>query len=717
MKKIKFYLSIIIFSLKILLLTSYDQIWAYRISVTPSSLNIPRGTSSTQILTYEFIFNSTEINYCGQEWKSNLGKFMMGSEILEKINVPLRVKIKPGRVTISENLLIPVRVLERVLAKNQTEFIYIREFSSNYCKETVITQIKITGEAEADFRIQRMELFFNNRQAKIIVPRNFKDLKAYAEIRFTGSGLFRGYWEVDGRILSYVQYYLVGPTIQVFVSPEIPSLPTFSTGVHIVRFVVENPKPGFELPSILYFVLPEETPKTLSIKLLSPSDNSSYFEIPQTFTWEPLSNSFIYLIQFYENPEGSPIFSAYTRNASYNIPEEIAYKYFKPGNRYFWRVDGFDKEGRLLGESAVWSFNLKEEQSFVPEEIIVVFEEEKFSPEKSRKLMERYHLEELRTYSLKTLPLHLIIFHTKEDVLSLVKLLSEEPDIFLSQPNFIFHTAMDPLVPYQTIYNVFDLKEIHQAYRGKGIKVAIIDTGIDVGHEDLKDRIKFFTNFINKEPYKSEIHGTAVAGILAASINNLGIIGVAPEAELFSLRACRAISPNSHIGECYSESIILALDEALHQKVKIINMSFGGSKKDPLISKIIDKGSSQGVIFVAPIKNKNTFPASHPSVIAVGGVDEHGNPFPSKEIISNAQILVPAVKLLTTFPNNHYNFLSGPSLASAAVSGFIALILEKNSILPSQFFVKTYPIDLCILEKEIFRVFNCSFHLLNNKKE
>ncbi|MCD4743451.1 MAG: S8 family serine peptidase, partial [Desulfobacteraceae bacterium] len=208
--------------------------------------------------------------------------------------------------------------------------------------------------------------------------------------------------------------------------------------------------------------------------------------------------------------------------------------------------------------------------------------------------------------------------------------LQQRKGVVTVQPNYIFKTmsepADEPMNELQSIRKIIKV-EPDIPFKGKGVTVAIVDTGVDINHKDLSGAILSHANCLSNSKYLPEIHGTAVAGLIGARTNNFGIDGYAPESKIVALRACKQISKTQPRGECYSLSIAKALDLAIQQGVHIINMSLGTNVEDQLISKLIDAGSEQGVLFVAPSGNNSSiyelcFPASHPDVISVAGITE-----------------------------------------------------------------------------------------------
>ena len=232
-------------------------------------------------------------------------------------------------------------------------------FNNNMDQNASMDIALATAEARAAFDIQRIELYFENMRADITIQRDYSDLKAFADIKFAGSGLLQGYWEVDGRILSHVNQHLVFRQSITLQTPQIPPLPTFDTGTHIVKFVITNPSKGVILPSILYFVTAGEFKGSpIVIKLISPADKSLLEYASVKFEWEKLNTKSTYIIQFYENPESKPVFSLCINDSSFDLPESVLKRIFSPGRKYYWKVKGCGA-GDSIGESQIREFTFK----------------------------------------------------------------------------------------------------------------------------------------------------------------------------------------------------------------------------------------------------------------------------------------------------------------------------------------------------------------------
>ena len=226
----------------------------------------------------------------------------------------------------------------------------------------------------------------------------------------------------------------------------------------------------------------------------------------------------------------------------------------------------------------------------------------------------------------------------------------------------------------------------NEGYTGKGIKVAVLDTGCDINHICLKDRIIDYKNFTFNGD-KNDVtdikgHGTHVAGIIAGNRVKEGVTGVAPDCELI---ICKVIS--SHGG--FDEDIIEGLEYAISKNVDIINMSIGGTGDHITIHKLIKKATELGISVVCAGGNYGDgnaetdeliYPGAYEEVIEVGAVDS--NDMICKFSNSNDMIDVCSYGkgITSTFPENRYAKLDGTSQATPHVSGVLALLKQKFKV-------------------------------------
>ena len=258
----------------------------------------------------------------------------------------------------------------------------------------------------------------------------------------------------------------------------------------------------------------------------------------------------------------------------------------------------------------------------------------------------------------------------------------------------------DPYVGLQRGFAAIGAGAAHRYANGDGVRVAVVDTGIDATHPDLAGRIIEQHDFVaaSLQAGVVERHGTEVAGVIAAVANNhVGIVGVAPDAQLLSYRACWGV-PDTLGARCDTYTLALALGAAISSGADIVNLSLGGPS-DPLLGQLASYAVDNGMIVVGavpPDGRMDGFPIGVPGVIAVRGNDE---PTPRRPALA-----APSLDILTLEPGGHYDYASGSSLAAAHVSGALALLLQlKPRLDASQLFallqrsgdVAHAPIDAC----------------------
>ena len=222
-----------------------------------------------------------------------------------------------------------------------------------------------------------------------------------------------------------------------------------------------------------------------------------------------------------------------------------------------------------------------------------------------------------------------------------------------------------------------------EASRGEGVNIAVIDSGCDIDHESLKDNIVFVRNFTDEDKKNPNIvvdrvgHGTHVAGIIAANGDNKTIVGVAPWANLYILKAI------DKTGSGKVSWVINAINYAVEKKVDIISMSLGMPNDDPKLEKAIKNAINNNILVVCAAGNEGdgnandfeySYPASYVDVISVGAVDKRGVPasFSNSNLV--VDLVAPGVDIVSTYPNNQFAILSGTSMAAPHVTGSLALL-------------------------------------------
>ena len=298
-----------------------------------------------------------------------------------------------------------------------------------------------------------------------------------------------------------------------------------------------------------------------------------------------------------------------------------------------------------------------------------------------------YQLKEVAAWPINALRWHCVVFRvapgTERD--TLLDRLAHDGRIKLAQPLQSFATMSsdynDPYLSLQSGFDAIDGADAHRWSRGDGVRVAVIDTGVDVHHPDLKGRISGMRNFVDDDAtrFAADRHGTEVAGVIAAVANNgQGIVGVAPGVSVVALKACWQLRIDSADARCNSFTLAQALAAAIDARADIVNISIAGPP-DPLLDTLIVRGAERGMIFVGavgPNNGANQFPVSTRGVLAVDAAERPSG-------IPRA-LPAPGSDILTLTPSGHYDFASGSSLATAHVSGVVALLLAQNKGLNAQ---------------------------------
>jgi subtilisin family serine protease len=224
----------------------------------------------------------------------------------------------------------------------------------------------------------------------------------------------------------------------------------------------------------------------------------------------------------------------------------------------------------------------------------------------------------------------------------------------------------------------------HQISTGKNVPIAVIDTGADKEHPDLKGRFAKTVNFVEggEMSFTKDIHGTAVSGVIGARANDgIGIYGIAPDSKINLYKACAYSENDGGKAECSSWSLAKAVDAAINDGTKIINLSLAGPH-DQLLEKLLTRANQQEISIVAASLEKQQqpgFPANLPFVIPVISVGPEGTATkPTWLSAYPSTVAAPGKEILTTVPNEGYDFVSGSSLATAHISGIIALLLERK---------------------------------------
>jgi len=219
--------------------------------------------------------------------------------------------------------------------------------------------------------------------------------------------------------------------------------------------------------------------------------------------------------------------------------------------------------------------------------------------------------------------------------------------------------------------------------RGTGVKIAIIDSGIDYNHPDLDDNYAGGYDFVNDDAYPMDVdgHGTHVAGIIAGEDNGSGVVGVAPEAEIYALKVLEGGTGD------YSD-VIAAIQWAVGNGIQVTNNSYGSlGYPGDTVKEAFDNAYAVGVVHIAAAGNEGIppgrgdnviYPARWNSVIAVAATDESNERARWSSTGPDVELSAPGVNVNSTLPGGIYGGMSGTSMASPHVAGTAALVIAAG---------------------------------------
>jgi thermitase len=240
----------------------------------------------------------------------------------------------------------------------------------------------------------------------------------------------------------------------------------------------------------------------------------------------------------------------------------------------------------------------------------------------------------------------------------------------------------DPLYARQWYLRRIGVPAAWKTTQGKGVVVAVIDTGVERRHPDLKPNLIAGRDTLNddSDPSDPQGHGTAVSGIIAAVTNNrTGIAGIAPKAKIMPLRACSNVGENS----CDTQAVADANMYAANEGADVINMSLGGALPWPPEEAAILYATARGAVVVASAGNSSTpacgFPAFNPASLCVGASDGLDGLADFSSYGARLDVVAPGVGLWTTARPFLYMSFDGTSAAAPVVSGVAALLMSMGA--------------------------------------
>ncbi len=263
----------------------------------------------------------------------------------------------------------------------------------------------------------------------------------------------------------------------------------------------------------------------------------------------------------------------------------------------------------------------------------------------------------------------MLVEATYEEIQALV----EDPDVYAVEVDAEVHIT-EEIMPGNLI--AIGMEQIQdESFQGQGIKVAILDTGIDVENTDLN--LVGGISFVEGDSFDdTNGHGTALAGIINAQINNEGLIGMAPQAELYAVKVLDST------GTGYYSDVIQGLAWCQENRMDIVVMSFGADQYSGILHESVQGMYYQDGLMIAAAGNtiQVQYPAAYPEVMAVGGVDETGLP---TYVYANAD-LVDLYALGTGIESYDMNqgqaLYAGTSFSAAEAAGAAAALWSYDPV-------------------------------------
>jgi subtilisin len=211
---------------------------------------------------------------------------------------------------------------------------------------------------------------------------------------------------------------------------------------------------------------------------------------------------------------------------------------------------------------------------------------------------------------------------------------------------------------------------------GTQVKIAIIDTGIDYAHPDLRENAYPGINLVHRHlpAFDDNGHGTHIAGTIAAASRRSGLVGVAPQAMIHPVKAF------DRNGTAFVSDIIAGIEWCIQNRIRVINMSFGMKTYSKALADAVRSAYSSGSVIVASCGNEGKkgtidYPARFPQTISVGATTKNKKIASFSNAGKRIDILAPGHNILSTWLDGKYHELSGTSMATSHISGVIALML------------------------------------------
>ena len=313
-----------------------------------------------------------------------------------------------------------------------------------------------------------------------------------------------------------------------------------------------------------------------------------------------------------------------------------------------------------------------------------------------RRIAARHGLTQTGEFPLSSIRVNCLVYRVPEgrSLETVIAAVAREPEVQLVQQNQIFQGIQaggpDPYATMEYGAKLIGADRAHTLSTGRDVKIAVIDTGADKDHPDLRGRFLKTQNFVEggDVSFTQDRHGTAVAGIIGARAKDgNGVYGIAPDSAMLAIKSCWYGTTGSAKASCASWTLAKAIDFAINEGVRIINLSLAGPP-DALMQSLLETAHQRGIVIVAAAAEDQPqpgFPASLPTVIAALASDPEDHLTLPGWIGQIEVMAAPGVEIISPVPREGYDFLTGSSMATAHISGAVALMLqEKPQLKPDE---------------------------------
>ncbi|MBS4200622.1 S8 family serine peptidase [Bacillus sp. FJAT-49732] len=321
-----------------------------------------------------------------------------------------------------------------------------------------------------------------------------------------------------------------------------------------------------------------------------------------------------------------------------------------------------------------------EKRDYDKDELVIKFKSSITTSQK-QKILQSFSGTE--TSSLADGKFSLVTFQDERDPIKIAEELLKHKEVEFVEPNYKVkteYTPSDPNYKNQWYLKKIQMPKAWDITKGSSqITVAVIDSGVQINHPDLKGKIVFPYNVVTRgKNFTPDAHGTHVAGIIAASMNKTGVAGIAPNVKIMPINVFKGENADMY-------DVAVAVVYAADHGANVINMSLGSESYSYVLDYAAEYAKSEGVVLIAAAGNSDsyweTYPAALPSVLGISATNKNDNITDFSNYGTYIDLAAPGQDIYSTYTGSSYKNMSGTSMASPVVSGVAALILSKNPLL------------------------------------